>query len=113
MSAATMNPMQKVALFGAAAMALPVLAAAWFIVHGVLDHMRVAAFNEIGNARPAMQQADVEKLLGPPAHIDETASTDQAITGAVYHYPHDGGDMQVIFINGTVFKTQFSPASKS
>jgi hypothetical protein len=108
MNLSAMNPMQKVALFGAAAMTLPVLAFAFFIVHGIADNMRLSAFNQIGNAKPPLAQADVEKLLGRPASIDASASTDQAVTAAVYHYPGPKGDMKVIFVNGTVFKTELS-----
>jgi hypothetical protein len=113
MKLSAMNPMQKVALFGAAAMTLPLIAVGIFIVQSILHAERTASFASIENTKPPLQQADVEKLLGQPATIEETASADQTVTGSVYHYPSNGSDMKVIFVNGVVFKTELVPLTKS
>jgi len=61
-----------------------------------------------------MKVGQVESLLGRPTRIDESEITDMGgiIGGKVYHYTSTRGDARVIFINDTVFKTEFVPEGK-
>lgn len=52
-----------------------------------------------------MSTEQVEQLLGQPTRIDHAEIT--GLTGLVYHYVSPQGDGRVVFLNGTVFETQF------
>jgi hypothetical protein len=56
-----------------------------------------------------MKTDEVVALLGQPTRIDHAEIT--GLTGDVYNYISRGGDAKVIFVNGSVFNTQFVPAS--
>ncbi len=58
--------------------------------------------NQVTNGMKADQ---VTTLLGQPTRIDQAEST--GLTGQVYHYVSTQGDARVVFINGTVFETNF------
>jgi hypothetical protein len=59
-----------------------------------------------------MKTDDVVAQLGQPARIDHAEIT--GLTGDAYHYVSSQGDAKVVFVNGTVFATQFVPgASRS
>ncbi len=117
MKLAAMSPLQKVALFGAAALAPLVIAlVVWlgFAVSEAVSHVRLLhGFTTINETKPPLRVAQVEALMGAPVRIDQSESADQAITGLVYHYPAHGEDMRVVFVNGVVFRTQIAPETKS
>jgi hypothetical protein len=54
-----------------------------------------------------MKTADVEKILGRPAHIDQSETT--GLRGEVYDYPGSNGEGRVIILNDLVFKAEFVP----
>jgi hypothetical protein len=54
-----------------------------------------------------MKLDQVETIFGRPTRIDESETT--GVTGKVYHYSSAEGDARVVFINDTVFKTEFIP----
>ena len=58
-----------------------------------------------------MKTAEVEKILGRPAHIDQSETT--GLRGEVYDYPGVNGEGRVIILNDTVFKAEFVPGGKS
>ena len=62
--------------------------------------------------KPAMKADQVVALLGQPAHIDQSETSDQLIQGEVYHYPSTDGEGRVVFLNGAVFQAQFVPGGK-
>jgi hypothetical protein len=123
MKLAAMSPMQKVALFGATAMAPFLIALAVWLVVAVLGALRaqkfMSEFQTINETKPPLSIAQVEQLMGPPTRIDHSESTDQAINGDVYHYPErppgqsSYQDFKVIFVNGVVFRTELLPPAKS
>lgn len=57
-----------------------------------------------------MKTEDVVAQLGQPARIDRAEIT--GLTGDAYHYVSSRGDAKVVFIDGTVFTTQFVPGAK-
>ena len=67
--------------------------------------------------KPGMSADQVEAILGRPASIEQSATADQTLSGEIDHYPSrfpaKGGDCRVIFVNHTVFKTEFLPGAKS
>jgi hypothetical protein len=63
--------------------------------------------------KPAMTQDQVEAILGRPAHIDQSETADQTLSGEVDYYPAPNGEGRVIFVNHTVFKAKFIPGAKS
>ena len=65
---------------------------------------------KMNQVKPGMKADQVEAVLGRPAHIDQSETTDQTITGEVDHYPAPNGEGRVTFINHTVFKAEFIPA---
>ena len=106
-----MKPMQKIAIFGALAMTPIVIALAIWLIPALLLAEKSAKFlsdfQKINETKPPLSTAQVEQLMGSPLRIEQSESADQAVTGAVYHYATfpPGGDFQVIFINGVVFRT--------
>jgi len=68
-------------------------------------------FGEIKSAQPPMTVTQVEKLMGQPSRVESSETT--GITGSVYHYPSHGGDIKVVFVNGTVFNAEFVSGAKS
>ena len=106
-----MTPMKKVMIFSALIFAPIVIALAVWLGSAVLTAERSAkfmsAFETIHETKPPLSIAQVEQLMGRPASIEHSESSDQTITGEVYHYPTypSGGDFQVVFINGVVFRT--------
>lgn len=52
-----------------------------------------------------MKTSQVEALLGRPTRIEQAEIT--GLTGEVYHYVSPQGDGRVVFINGSVFQTNF------
>ena len=56
---------------------------------------------------PGLKAADVTAQLGQPTRIDHTEIT--GLTGDAYHYVSSQGDARVVFIDGTVYATQFVP----
>ena len=69
--------------------------------------------SKLGLIKPGMKVNQVEALLGSPTHIDETQTSDQTITGQVYHYSTPAGEGRVVFMNGIVFSTTILPGAKS
>ena len=58
-----------------------------------------------GRVTTGMKPDQVEAILGRPTHIDESDTT--GVTGKVYLYVNNDGWARVIFVNDTVFKTEF------
>ena len=52
-----------------------------------------------------MKAAPVEAILGQPTRIDHSEIT--GLTGQVYHYISSQGDARVVFVNDSVFETDF------
>jgi len=52
-----------------------------------------------------MKTEQVIAQLGQPTRIDHAEIT--GLTGDVYHYISSGGDARIVFVNGSVFNTQF------
>jgi hypothetical protein len=69
--------------------------------------------DKIAQIKPAMSQDQVEAILGRPARIEQSETTDQTISGGVDHYPAWNGEGRVIFVNHAVFKAEFVPEKKS
>jgi len=69
--------------------------------------------DKLTRIKPGMTAVQVEAILGRPTSIEQSETADQTITGEVDHYPARyparGGDCRVIFVNHTVFKTEFIP----
>jgi outer membrane protein assembly factor BamE (lipoprotein component of BamABCDE complex) len=65
---------------------------------------------KIAQIHPAMKVDQVEALLGPPVHIDQSETT--GLRGEVYYYPGPEGEGRVIFLNDAVFKAEFVPEGK-
>ena len=72
-----------------------------------------AKFLRIRDGSPAMTIDQVESLLGRPAGIDQSETSDQTLSGEVYHYPIADGEMKIVFANGVVFQAEFVPGAKS
>jgi len=62
--------------------------------------------SKLGQVADGMTVNEVEQVLGRPTRIDHAEIT--SLTGDVYHYVSARGDAQVVFVNGTVFRTQFA-----
>lgn len=69
--------------------------------------------DKMAQVKPAMKPADVEAILGRPARIEQSETADQTLNGEVDHYPASNGEGRVIFVNHTVFKSEFVPGAKS
>jgi hypothetical protein len=69
--------------------------------------------DKMAQIKPAMNAGQVEALLGRPAHIDQSETADQTLSGEVDHYPAPNGEGRVIFVNHAVFKAEFIPGAKS
>jgi len=73
--------------------------------------------DKLTRIKPGMSADQVEAILGRPASIEQSQTGDQTLSGEVDHYPSrfpaEGGDCRVIFVNHTVFKTEFVPGTKS
>jgi len=69
--------------------------------------------DKISRIKPGMKTDQVEAILGRPAHIDQSETADQSVTGEVDHYPAPNGEGRVIFVNNAVFKAEFVPGAKS
>jgi len=67
---------------------------------------------KMAQIKPAMKTDQVVALLGQPAHIDQSQTSDQLLSGEVYRYPAPDGEGRVVFINGAVFQAQFVPGGK-
>jgi hypothetical protein len=65
---------------------------------------------KISRIKPAMNAAQVEAILGRPAHIDQAETV--GLRGEVYDYPGPRGEGRVIFLNDAVFKAEFVPGEK-
>jgi hypothetical protein len=63
--------------------------------------------------KPGMSVTQVEALLGSPTHIDESQTTDQTLTGQVYHYSTPAGEGRIVFVNGIVFSSTLLTGAKS
>jgi hypothetical protein len=107
-----MSPMKKVMIFSALIMAPIVLAVAVWLGIAVFVAFKSAKFltdfQKINETKPPLSIAQVELLMGQPLRIEQSETADQTIKGEVYHYPTfplSGGDFQVIFVNGVVFRT--------
>jgi hypothetical protein len=61
-----------------------------------------------------MKVEQVEAILGRPTHIDQSEIPDMGgiIDGKVYDYSSPGGEARVVFVNNTVFRTEFIPPGK-
>jgi hypothetical protein len=69
--------------------------------------------DKISPIKPAMNQDQVEAILGRPARIDQSETADQTLNGEVDYYPASNGEGRVIFVNHAVFKAEFVPGAKS
>jgi hypothetical protein len=68
---------------------------------------------EMAQIKPGMKAEQVQALLGQPASIQQSESTDQTISGEVDHYPGSKGEGRVVIVDHTVFQAQFVPGGKS
>ncbi len=68
---------------------------------------------KIAQVKPAMTSAEVETILGRPATIEQSETSDQTVNGEVDHYPASNGEGRVVYVNHTVFKAEFVPNGKS
>jgi SmpA / OmlA family len=64
--------------------------------------------DKLTQVKVGMTADQVAAIMGHPAHIDASETADQNLSGEVDHYPTSQGDDQVIFVNHTVFKTEFT-----
>jgi hypothetical protein len=112
-----MSAIKRVLLISSFASAPLVIAAAIWLVPAVIEAFQnqkyLSGFEKINEAKTPLTIAQVEEAMGRPAHIDESESADQTITGMVYHYPAHGEDMKVVFVHGVVLRTEFTPTAKS
>jgi hypothetical protein len=69
--------------------------------------------DKMAQIRPAMNQEQVEAILGRPASVEQSETADQTLSGEIDHYPAPNGEGRVIFVNHAVFKAEFSPGAKS
>ena len=69
--------------------------------------------DKIARIKPAMNQEQVEAILGRPASIEQSETADQTLSGEVDHYPAPNGEGRVVFVNHAVFKAEFVPGAKS
>ena len=101
--------MQKVAVFSAFATAPIVVAAAL----GIWIYSSAITPNKMAQVQPGMKAEQVVVILGSPASVEHSETTDQTLNGEVDHYPASNGEGRVIFINHAVFKSVFVPGTKS
>lgn len=73
-----------------------------FLLAACSSAVTPAKLRQISNG---MKTSQVEALLGRPARIEQAEIT--GLTGEVYHYVSPQGDGRVVFINGSVFQTNF------
>jgi hypothetical protein len=73
--------------------------------------------DRLTRVKAGMTTDQVEAIMGRPATIEQSESTDQAVNGEVDHYPSrfplSAGDCRITFVNHIVFKTEFVPGIKS
>ncbi|MCE0483019.1 MAG: outer membrane protein assembly factor BamE [Methylacidiphilales bacterium] len=69
--------------------------------------------DKMAQIKTGMTSDQVEAILGRPAHIDQSETADQLLTGEVDHYPASQGEGRVTFLNHAVFKAEFVPGAKS
>jgi hypothetical protein len=66
--------------------------------------------DKLTRIKVGMTADQVEAIMGRPASIEQSETSDQTISGEVDHYPARypalGIDCRVIFVNHTVFKTE-------
>ena len=67
---------------------------------------------KMAQIKPAMKVEQVEALLGHPARIDQSETTDTLLRGETWHYPASNGEGRVVFLNDAVFKAEFIPQDK-
>jgi hypothetical protein len=83
-----------------------------FLAAGILAACSSAVTPEkMAQVTVGMKTADVEKILGRPAHIDQSETT--GLRGEVYDYPGVNGEGRVVILNDIVFKAEFVPGGKS
>jgi hypothetical protein len=68
---------------------------------------------KMAQVKPGMTSATVQSILGQPARIDHSETSDQTVTGEVDHYPANNGEGRVVYINGSVFTADFVSGAKS
>jgi len=81
-----------------------------FAIYMFWDINKMSAFTMLDDS-PRLTIAEVEKMVGQPSHIEHSETT--GITGDVYHYPYQGKDMRIVFVNGVVFHHELVPGAKS
>jgi hypothetical protein len=69
--------------------------------------------DKMAQIKPDMKSDQVEAILGRPAHIKQSETTDQTLNGEVDYYPASNGVGRVIYVNHAVFKAEFVPGAKS
>jgi hypothetical protein len=69
--------------------------------------------SNMAKVKPGMTHEQVEALLGRPTTIEQSETPDQTLTGQVYHYAAPKGEGRVLFINETVFRSEFVTEAKS
>ena len=69
--------------------------------------------DKIAQIKPAMSASQVEAILGRPASIEQSETSDRTISGEVDHYPAPNGEGRVTYVNHVVFKAEFVPGAKS
>jgi hypothetical protein len=66
---------------------------------------------KMAEIKPGMKPEQVEAILGRPATIDQSETSDQTMSGEVDHYPAPNGEGRVVIVNHVVFKSEFEPKS--
>jgi hypothetical protein len=69
--------------------------------------------DKMAQIKPAMNQEQVQAILGQPARIEQSETVDQNLSGEVDHYPASNGEGRVVFVNHAVFKAEFVPQTKA
>ena len=64
---------------------------------------------KMAQIQQGMKTAQVEAILGRPAHIDQSETT--GLRGEVYDYTGVNGTGRVVLLNDTVFKAEFIPGN--
>jgi hypothetical protein len=66
---------------------------------------------KMAEIKPGMTPEQVGAMIGKPATIEQSETSDQTISGEVDHYPAPNGEGRVVLVNHVVFKSEFAPKS--
>ena len=69
--------------------------------------------DKMARIKQGMKPDQVQAILGRPASIEQSETSDQTVSGEVDHYRAPNGEGRVVIVNHVVFKFEFLPAIKS